>query len=637
MNASSPSFPGGSANEETTAELPVLDVAAYEARQGQDPMSSTDTWASPTLNTAILPQLPTLAPDPAPAPVQQANLSAKLETELRSLASNLAELESRLAAKGERLAAIEAELAQSRIAGQAAATRAATLSEELAASRAAVAAATAEIEGLHATLQEREDSVRVAGERESELRMALERREAELARTVAAEAAKHAALAEGHENALNVARQQVAQLQAQSAAQAEALQSLEGRRGIFDSMLRTLDMQIVDRDREYTRLAEDLARNTTHSLTLTRELESRAERVTQLEAEVAALNSRLGARMEEAGTIARTNDELHRSLEALRQESTARAARVAQLEAQLLDGNQAHAEALSAARAAHSDLAAAHTALTARNAALDVELAALREQSAEHVAAVQQVTAEHANRLVQIEARDARIAALTEQAATQARTIHAEAERLRVTEERIAIAENDLRVSEEAIHRLESEVRSRSMQVEELTHINSRMQAEVADAKRWLDERDSLMQRLETETAHSAALVDNIQRSIRSLAPGATGPHELIRESGARLLVRSQDGHEVVHVLGRKTTIGRTPDNDLQIDASFISRHHAVVLISGPQTIIEDLNSTNGIHVNGRRIGRETLKDGDLVMIGKAKFRFAVRAAVARGGSETPG
>ena len=87
-------------------------------------------------------------------------------------------------------------------------------------------------------------------------------------------------------------------------------------------------------------------------------------------------------------------------------------------------------------------------------------------------------------------------------------------------------------------------------------------------------------------------------------------------------------------MLGRKTTIGRTPDNDLQIDASFISRHHAVLLINGSQTIIEDLNSTNGVHVNGHRISREILNDGDLLMVGKARFRFVIRPALARGSAE---
>jgi chromosome segregation ATPase len=704
MNASSKSFSGTSttsSDSEVTAELPVLDVAAYEARHGHDPLSSTDTWASPTTNTALMPQLANPA-EAAPEPVPSVTVSAKIESELKSLASNLAELETRLAAKGERLAIIEAELAESRVAGQAAATRAAALSEELASSRAEFVAATTEIDGLRSTLQEREDNIRSAAEREtalrqsterreaelrqaaqkreSELLLSIERRETEMASSLAADVAKNAAVVATHSSALQGAQQHVAQLQTQSAVQLETLQSLEGRRGIFDSILRTLDIEIVCRDEDKTRLADDLARSTTHGLQLTRELDNRRQRVTQLEAEVSALTTGLGARTDEAAVVARANEELKRSLEGVRresagratrvteleaevnsltkglaartseasatsranedlkhslegarQESSGRATRITELEAQLIAGTQIHAEALRSAAAAHAELTAANTTLTARSYAQDTELAALRQESAEHVAAVKQVTADHANRLVQIEARDKQIAELTAQVATQAKTIQTEVERVRVSDERIGVLENDMRVSEDAINRLESEVRSRSMRVEELTRINSQMQTEIADAKRWLEERDSLMSRLETEAAHSAALVDNIQRSIRS---AASGTHEAIRENGARLLVRSQDGHEVMHVLGRKTTIGRTPDNDLQIDASFVSRHHAVLLITGQQTVIEDLNSTNGVLVNGQRVTRETLNDGDQVMIGKARFRFVVRPATSRAGAE---
>ena len=638
MNASSKSFSSGATDAEITAELPVLDVAAYEARHGQDPLSNTDTWATPTLNTALLPQLgqqhAAEEPEPsAPAATQSAGLAGKLEVELKALASNLAELETRLAAKGERLTMIEAELAESRQAGLAAAERAVALSGELTGSRAAFAAASTLIESLRATLQERDDAVRDANEREAVLRQSLAKRETELADEAAAAAARAASLVASHEGALEASRQHVAQLQTQGAAHLEVLHSLEGRRGIFDSMLRGLDLQIGDRDQEQTRLAGDLARATTQGVELARELENRSRRVTQLEAEVAGLNSKVGESTDQASAIARSKDELQQALAVLRQESAAHAARVAELETQSAAANQLHTDALRAAATAHRELQDNHSALIAQKAVLETELGSLRELSAEHVSAVQQITTEHANRLIQLQAREAEITALAAQVATQTQTIASEAERYRVSQERIAIAENDLRVSEEAINRLESEVRSRSMRVEELTRINTQMQTDIADARRWLDERDSLMQRLETEAAHSSALVDNIQRSIRSLAPGASGSHEGIREN-VRLLVRSQDGHEVVHVLGRKTTIGRTPDNDLQIDASFISRHHAVLLVNGQQTIIEDLNSTNGVHVNNHRISREVLNDGDLVMVGKARFRFVIRPAVARSSTE---
>jgi pSer/pThr/pTyr-binding forkhead associated (FHA) protein len=91
------------------------------------------------------------------------------------------------------------------------------------------------------------------------------------------------------------------------------------------------------------------------------------------------------------------------------------------------------------------------------------------------------------------------------------------------------------------------------------------------------------------------------------------------------MLVPVNGEQRVVHLLGRKTSIGRTPDNDLRINADFISRHHAVILTSSTAAIIEDLNSTNGVLINGKRVSRQVLNEGDLVTIGQAEFRFVLR------------
>jgi FHA domain len=90
----------------------------------------------------------------------------------------------------------------------------------------------------------------------------------------------------------------------------------------------------------------------------------------------------------------------------------------------------------------------------------------------------------------------------------------------------------------------------------------------------------------------------------------------------ARVLLRQEAGEEVRYPLGRRTTIGRTPDNDIQIDTTYISRHHAVVLSNAQDCVIEDLNSTNGVLVNGRRVGRQSLRDGDSLLIGNTTFTF---------------
>jgi type II secretory pathway predicted ATPase ExeA len=68
--------------------------------------------------------------------------------------------------------------------------------------------------------------------------------------------------------------------------------------------------------------------------------------------------------------------------------------------------------------------------------------------------------------------------------------------------------------------------------------------------------------------------------------------------------------------LGR-TVIGRTADNDLQIDSRFVSRHHCQIVTTHDSCVIEDLNSTNGIVVKSKRVRHHNLNDGDVVTIGK--------------------
>ena len=95
--------------------------------------------------------------------------------------------------------------------------------------------------------------------------------------------------------------------------------------------------------------------------------------------------------------------------------------------------------------------------------------------------------------------------------------------------------------------------------------------------------------------------------------------------SGQRLLVRTDGDSGIVHVLERRTTIGRIPGNDLCVDSESVSRHHAVVLVGDNGTMIEDLNSTNGVMINDVRVLRHELRPGDVVTIGKIRFRFVVK------------
>ena len=173
--------------------------------------------------------------------------------------------------------------------------------------------------------------------------------------------------------------------------------------------------------------------------------------------------------------------------------------------------------------------------------------------------------------------------------------------------------EGDLRAAEDAINRLETELRAKSASWKSCHKTNEEWRSTIESARQSLAERESLIHRLETEAANSAVLLGNIQQSIKRLDPSQQRRRTELRPEGAvRLLIRT-DGDSKSCTCSAARPLGRTPDNDLQIDAKFISRHHAVILAGPTHTIIEDLNSTNGVLVNSRRITRHTLRDGDKV------------------------
>lgn len=85
-----------------------------------------------------------------------------------------------------------------------------------------------------------------------------------------------------------------------------------------------------------------------------------------------------------------------------------------------------------------------------------------------------------------------------------------------------------------------------------------------------------------------------------------------------------------------RAIIGRTSDNDLQIDSRYVSRHHCQVVTTPDSCVIEDLNSTNGIYVRARRVRRHTLSHGDVVTIGKHELRYVdERHVQGRGFADT--
>ncbi|MFI4914474.1 MAG: FHA domain-containing protein [Steroidobacterales bacterium] len=251
----------------------------------------------------------------------------------------------------------------------------------------------------------------------------------------------------------------------------------------------------------------------------------------------------------------------------------------------------------------------------AREEELIGALANEKQRGIELQAQIEALRQELAAALTRAGAADERSAGLTrdlEQQLEMVRALHAQLAELRDARDSL---QADVQTARADVQTVEAELHTRAAAAARLERNGEELRAQLESVRLTLRERDDLIARLEGEAASSAAVLGNIQHNLQQL--GQAEP--------TRLLVRTEGDTGIVHVLGRRTTIGRTPDNDIRIDADFISRHHAVVLVAGGGTFVEDLNSTNGVYVNGTRVTRSALAEGDLIAIGKTGFRFVLK------------
>jgi len=83
----------------------------------------------------------------------------------------------------------------------------------------------------------------------------------------------------------------------------------------------------------------------------------------------------------------------------------------------------------------------------------------------------------------------------------------------------------------------------------------------------------------------------------------------LVEENGTR------------HPLRTINTIGRADDSDIVVDDPYISSKHALITKKGRRLIMQDLHSTNGSFINGKKIKKPTiLKEEDEINLGSKKF-----------------
>jgi pSer/pThr/pTyr-binding forkhead associated (FHA) protein len=70
-------------------------------------------------------------------------------------------------------------------------------------------------------------------------------------------------------------------------------------------------------------------------------------------------------------------------------------------------------------------------------------------------------------------------------------------------------------------------------------------------------------------------------------------------------------------LVGDQVSVGRVPDNDIQLDDFTVSRQHAVFVKQGAAWLVRDLGSLNGTYVNNERVDESVVEHGDALQIGR--------------------
>jgi predicted component of type VI protein secretion system len=101
-------------------------------------------------------------------------------------------------------------------------------------------------------------------------------------------------------------------------------------------------------------------------------------------------------------------------------------------------------------------------------------------------------------------------------------------------------------------------------------------------------------------------------------------------------LILSLDGQLIKEftLSKERTTIGRKPHNDIQIDNLAVSGEHAIIMTILNDSFLEDLGSTNGTLVNGQPVKKHFLQSNDTVEIGKYKLKYMNEAPASMNQAE---
>ena len=95
-----------------------------------------------------------------------------------------------------------------------------------------------------------------------------------------------------------------------------------------------------------------------------------------------------------------------------------------------------------------------------------------------------------------------------------------------------------------------------------------------------------------------------------------------------RIVIAKGPGAGRDHAIGTECVVGRAADVDLVLEDTSASRRHFRVSREGDGYVLEDLGSRNGTLVNGSKVQRMALRDGDMIRVGTTEMLFRQKDGV---------
>jgi chromosome segregation ATPase len=189
----------------------------------------------------------------------------------------------------------------------------------------------------------------------------------------------------------------------------------------------------------------------------------------------------------------------------------------------------------------------------------------------------------------------------------------------------LAAKSDELAAKSQELSTKSDELAAKAKALDQVKEENRNLNAVLERTRVVLEERELLIRRLERSETNNASALGRIQNSIERMGSAPSMPNVGLPVECMAEIVRIDGENRSTHTLGRRTRIGRAPGCEIQVDSSSVSRHHALILVGMREVIVEDLNSTNGVLVNGRKVARQLLSDGDQLTIGDAQFRLYLK------------